>query len=102
MEIVCCGSSDWLDRETVKEELNRIKYSYNSHITLLHRGNKGSDRLVNWMGRDLGFKVVSNDKPISNNTDLLVVFQKNGSRENESLLSLAKEKSIPIRVVRGY
>ncbi len=102
MVIACCGSRDWLDMDAVRDELEMVMGCYNAYITLVHRGNKGVDRIVDWQGKNLGFKVKKKDKLIDSDTDLLLYFQKNGFNGDSDLLSLAKEKSIPIKIVRGY
>ncbi len=88
--------------DSIKSELERVMCSYNAYITLEHRGNKGVDRIIDWQGRSLGFKVKKKEKLLEEDTDMVLYFKRNGSDGDSDLLSLAKEKSIPVKVVRGY
>lgn len=111
MRVLVCGSRDWTDEETVAQALSRFPAG---STTIIHGAARGADAIAeevalsfqfyveeypaDWErhGRSAGFK--RNLEMLSADPDLVLAFQREGSRGTQYTIEQARKRGIPVEV----
>lgn len=113
--VIVCGSRHWNDRKKIADRLFELP----PHATtIVHGGARGADRIAGQEAEKLGLLVEVHKPdyerwskkyaPIERNqrmadlgADLCIAFWKDGSSGTRDMIERAKERGIPVEVVRA-
>lgn len=119
MIVVVCGSRDWTDREAIASRLLDLKIEAgrsgdNGRPTLIHGDALGVDRMAGNIGWGLAFDVeaypadwrkhgkaagpIRNREMLDRCPDLVIAFQRNGSRGTADTIDEARRRGIEVEV----
>jgi hypothetical protein len=109
------GSRTWVDRSAIEKVLRAL----HPDSTLIHGGcPTGADQIANELAEDIGLKIhifhadwrtwgkaagfIRNREMIEKGQpDRVVAFQKSMSRGTQSTIDIARERGIPVEVLRS-
>lgn len=110
MKVIVCGSRDWADERAIYERLRLFR----GYTQLLHGDARGADRLAASVANLLGFGirafpadwkkhgkragVLRNLAMLDEKPDLVIAFQRNGSRGTQHTIDEARKRGIPVEV----
>jgi hypothetical protein len=120
MKVLVCGSRDWGDFDSIYRELSSLPGEHEP-ITVIHgaasrliRGHEQSaDMLANSAASQLGFRVERfpadwsrgkrggperNLRMLDQRPDLVLAFQRDGSRGTQHTINEARKRGIPVEV----
>jgi hypothetical protein len=116
MRVLVCGSRDWTDWEAIGARLTDLELfdAADRSVRLLHGAARGADELAARLGEGLGFEVVAypadwerygrragilrNLAMLDTRPDLVLAFQRNGSRGTQHTINEARKRGIPVEV----
>jgi hypothetical protein len=109
--VLICGSRNWSDVHAIRKELVRLP----PNATIIHGGAPGADRTAGWLAEDLGFTVheyladwkrhgrragiLRNLEMLDAGPDLVIAFQRNGSKGTQHTIDEAKRRGIPMVIL---
>jgi cell division ATPase FtsA len=113
MKILVCGSRDWDDFDAIANRL--CKYAADIlPVVILHGGAAGADGIAGAAARLLRFEVrvfrpdwsehgkragiLRNLQMLDEQPDLVIAFQRNGSRGTQHTINEARRRGIPVEV----
>jgi hypothetical protein len=110
LKVLVCGSRDWTDWRAITHRLMRLQV----HSTILHGAARGADSIVAEHAPRMGFTVrafpanwraygkaagyVRNLAMLDEKPDLVIAFQRNGSRGTQHTIDEARKRGIPVEV----
>lgn len=108
--VLICGSRDWDDIHAIRMALVKLTPT----ATIIHGAAPGADTAAAWLAEDFGFTVeafpadwkrhgkragiLRNLAMLDTNPDLVLAFQKNGSRGTQHTIDEARRRGIPVTV----
>lgn len=117
MKILVCGSRDWTDRAAIRDRLLEIIESwplFADEPTVIHGDARGADKLAAEEATWLGFWVeahpadwkkygkaagpIRNREMLDRKPDLVLAFQRDGSRGTQDTIDEARKRDIPVEV----
>lgn len=119
MKILVTGSRNWTDADPIMERLEELPYPwesgpYGSRHTLLHGDARGADRIAAEIAGEMGWIVepypadwqshgrragyLRNVQMLDQAPDLVLAFQRNGSRGTQHTIDEARKRGIPVEV----
>jgi hypothetical protein len=117
VKVLVCGSRDWTDPEPIRARLQRIIELWPWDLdepTVIHGDARGADTLAAGIALDLGFWVeafpadwqthgrragyLRNLLMLDQAPDLVLAFQRNGSRGTQHTIDQARKRGIPVEV----
>jgi hypothetical protein len=117
MKVLVCGSRDWESADSIYERLVPLKleaFKRGDKVTLIHGNAPGADRLARNLGIGLNFDVqtfpadwekhgkragiLRNLQMLDENPDLVIAFQRNGSRGTQHTIDEARKRGIPVEI----
>jgi hypothetical protein len=109
--ILVCGSRDWTDADIIRHALERHARPGG---VLVHGAARGADTIAEWEGMRLGYAIrafpadwekhgkragiLRNLTMLDAGPDLVLAFQRNGSRGTQHTLDEANRRGIPVEV----
>ena len=112
MKVLVCGSRDWTDREAIEERLKALPVG----TTIISGAARGADSIAASIGRRLGLEVREfppewdrfgrsagyrrNLAMLDEDPDLVIAFQLGNSPGTAHTIENAKQKGIPVEVIR--
>lgn len=110
MLILVCGSRDWTDIHAIRMRLVRLP----PVSSIIHGAAPGADSIAAMLAEDFGFTVqafpadrrqhgkragiLRNLAMLDERPDLVIAFQRNGSRGTAHTISEARRRGIPVEV----
>lgn len=110
VKVLVCGSRDWDDYEAIAVQLDR----FSPGTDVIHGNARGADRIAAKIAANLGLHVrafpadwreqgkragvVRNIAMLDENPDLVIAFQRNGSRGTQHTIDEARKRGIPVEV----
>jgi hypothetical protein len=114
--ILVCGSRNWHDTQTIRERLTRLipPEPWADEPTIVHGDALGADRIAASVALDLGLWVeahpanwrkhgkaagpIRNNRMLDSDIDLVLAFQRAGSRGTQHTIDGARRRGIPVEV----
>ncbi len=116
VKILVCGSRDWVDADAIADRLLALPGEH-EEITVLHGGARGADYLASAYAESFGFTVrafpadwkthgkragvLRNLAMLDEAPDLVIAFQRNGSRGTQHTIDEATRREISVEVHRA-
>ena len=118
MKVLVCGSRTWTDTLPIRNRMTKLFLDapVGSRPTVIHGGAPGADVLAGHEARKLGMKVhvfpadwkkhgkragiLRNLKMLEEEPDLVLAFWDGKSFGTAHTISVAKERNIPIEIIR--
>lgn len=113
MRVLITGSRDWFDYPAIKDCLSALAAT-ESPVEVIHGGARGADYYAGVAARTLGLVVsvypadwsveprragiLRNLQMLDTRPDLVIAFQRNGSRGTQHTVDEAKRRGIPVEV----
>jgi hypothetical protein len=113
MKVLVCGSRDWTDFDAIANRLTAIPGEH-EQVAVLHGAAWGADRIAGRAARMLGFQVrafhadwathgrragiLRNLQMLDERPDLVLAFQRDGSRGTQHTIDEARRRGIPVEV----
>ena len=110
MRVLVCGSRTWRDRDTIGAVLGAIPRG----STIVTGGARGADQLAETIAHALGFEVETyladwqrdgqgagfarNLRMLASEPDLVLAFQRDGSRGTQHVIDEARKRGIAVQV----
>jgi hypothetical protein len=110
VKVLVCGSRDWIDAEVIADRLTDLP----DDVLVIHGGYRGADRLAGQIADLFGFEVrefpadwrgkgkragyLRNLEMLDEAPDLVLAFQRNGSRGTQHTIDEARHRGIPVEV----
>lgn len=122
MKVLVCGSRNWADVETIRRRLGLIPWVHPDVPTIIHGAasrkvegvERSADMLAERVARDLGMRVerhpadwqthgtaagpIRNLAMLDRAPDLVLAFQRNGSRGTQHTIDEARKRGIPVEI----
>lgn len=117
VKVLVCGSRDWTDAVPIFSRLVDLKaeaFKRGDRVTLIHGNAPGADRLARNIGFGMRFDVrtfpadweahgkragiLRNLQMLDECPDLVIAFQRNGSRGTQHTIDEARRRGIPVEV----
>lgn len=114
MKVLVCGSRDWDDAGAVRERLSLIPYVHPDVPIIMHGDARGADHSADVAARHLRMPVkrfpadwkkhgkragiLRNLAMLDENPDLVIAFQRNGSKGTQHTIDEARRRGIPVEV----
>ena len=111
--VLVAGSRDWMDEATIDGALSGC-WAKNLSVEVLHGGARGADLMAASVARCLGFTVrafpadwkthgkragiLRNLAMLDEKPDLVIAFQRNGSRGTQHVIDEARRRGIPVEI----
>jgi hypothetical protein len=110
VRVLVCGSRDWEDIHAIRMRLLRLPPT----SEIIHGGAPGADRVAAWLAEDFGFAVREykadwsrgkrggperNIRMLDQRPQLVLAFQRNGSRGTQHTIDEARRRGIPVEIV---
>ena len=111
MKVLVCGSRDWTDADVIANRLADLAPDY---PVVLHGGARGADLLADGICSVFGYEVqafpadwrkhgkragiLRNLAMLDEQPDLVIAFQRNGSRGTQHTIDEARRRGIPVEV----
>lgn len=112
--ILVCGSRDWTDERAIWDALSPHKVGIPSDPLIIHGAARGADELAAWIAECLDLPVqafpadwqthgkragfLRNLQMLDEQPDLVIAFQRNGSRGTQHTIDQARKRGIPVEV----
>jgi hypothetical protein len=112
--VLVCGSRDWTDGEVIYRRLALVLAEGG---TVVHGDARGADRIAAGCALGLGLGVdrfpadwrahgkaagyIRNLAMLDTQPDLVLAFQRNGSRGTQHTIDEARKRGIPVEVITG-
>lgn len=110
MKVLVCGSRDWADASRLIDRMCQL-----SHDTVvIHGAARGADDLAaitarrlgleeraypaDWRGKGKRAGIIRNVEMLDEQPDLVLAFQRNGSRGTQHTIDEARRRGIPVEV----
>lgn len=113
MRVIVCGSRDWQDAAAIQRRLSALPGEH-EEITIVHGAARGADHMASMAAADLGFAeegypanwedygrragILRNLEMLNDGADLVLAFQRNGSRGTQHTIDEARRRGIPVEV----
>lgn len=113
MKVLVCGSRDWTDREAIWHRISRLR----AGSTVIHGNARGADRIAagaawmrgcevksfpaDWLRHGKRAGILRNLAMLDQGPDLVIAFQRNGSRGTQHTINEARRRGIPVEVHDG-
>jgi hypothetical protein len=110
VNVLVCGSRDWPSFDVIAYALRQLPRG----STVLHGAARGADQMAGTLARGLGFYVwefpadwrgqgrragiLRNLAMLDTEPDLVLAFQRNGSRGTQHTIDEARKRGIPVEV----
>jgi hypothetical protein len=112
VKVVVCGSRDWTDAAAIADRLDKLPWPF-----IIEGGAEGADNIAgnyavrrglphatvpaNWLryGKRAGH--LRNGWMLDLQPDLVIAFQRNGSRGTQNTIDEARRRGIPVEVIEG-
>ena len=114
MRVLVCGSRDWTDGEAIYRRLALVLAEHGGG-TVVHGDARGADQIAAGCAQGLGFAVethpaewgrhgrragyLRNIRMLDSGVDLVLAFQRGGSRGTQYTIDGARKRGIPVEVV---
>lgn len=111
--VLVCGSRDWADRESLASALTGLPGEH-YEIEIIHGGARGADRIAgeeaerlgfgvrvfpaNWRGLGKRAGILRNIEMLDEKPNLVMAFQRDGSRGTQHTIDEARRRGIPVQV----
>lgn len=112
--VLVCGSRDWEDGYTIRKRLLALPRG----TTLMHGGARGADLIAAAIGAGLGMRIIEhaadwarfgrgagyrrNAQMLNERPDMVLAFQRNGSRGTQHVIDEARKRDITTVVVEEW
>jgi hypothetical protein len=116
LRVLVCGSRDWEDHEAITRRLSALPGEHRP-VTIVQGGARGADRMAARAARYWGFDVeehpadwekhgkiagpIRNREMLDSGIDLVLAFQRDGSRGTQHTIDEARRRGIPVEVVHA-
>lgn len=116
-KILVCGSRDWTDERAITDALLPYQAGFPSDPLVIHGAARGADEIAAWIAENLGLPTrafpadwkthgkragfLRNLQMLDEEPDLVIAFQRNGSRGTQHTIDEARRRGIPVEVHRG-
>jgi hypothetical protein len=113
VKVLVCGSRDWSHVEEMQVALIEIGEQYRS-VTVIHGAARGADQMAgtiadalgytvtefpaDWRGKGKRAGILRNLEMLDQKPDLVLAFQRNGSRGTQHTIDEARQRGIPTEV----
>ena len=110
MKVLVCGSRDWADIRPIYDRLRQ----FGRGVTVIHGAARGADSLAataarslgiaekafpaDWRGKGKRAGIIRNLQMLDEAPDLVIAFQRNGSRGTQHTIDEARRRGIPVEV----
>lgn len=110
MKVLVCGSRDWPDPDMIRARLNLFPF----RCEIIHGGARGADHWAgvfanalgheervfpaDWRGKGKRAGYLRNLAMLDQQPDLVLAFQRNGSRGTQHTIDEARRRGIPVEV----
>lgn len=116
MKVLVCGSRDWTNAEAIYDRLESLVpvEPWLEGPTIMHGDARGADKIAADIALDLGLWVeaypadwerhgkaagpIRNLQMLDQQPDLVIAFQRNGSRGTQHTIDEARKRGIPVEV----
>lgn len=115
MKVLVCGSRDWEDGQIVYSRLQRVAdEAPRGSVEVIHGAARGADYLAgvvaarlglivcefpaDWRGKGKRAGILRNLEMLEQQPDLVLAFQRNGSRGTQHTIDEARKRGIPVEV----
>jgi hypothetical protein len=112
LKVLVCGSRDWTDEQLIARVL--LGLTTERHVEIIHGGARGADRIAAQIASEFEFDVQTfpadwrahgrwaglrrNLQMLDENPDLVIAFQRNGSRGTQHTIDEARRRGIAVEV----
>jgi hypothetical protein len=112
--ILVCGSRDWTSESVIWDALRSYKVGMPDDPLIIHGAARGADELAAWIAESMDLPVkafpadwkthgkragfLRNIQMLDENPDLVIAFQRNGSRGTQHTIDNARKRGIPVEV----
>lgn len=113
MKVLVCGSRDWTDGSAILNRLSDLPGEC-ERIIVIHGDAPGADRLArdsalywglevrpfpaDWAKHGKAAGPIRNRQMLDEEPDLVIAFQRNGSRGTQDTIDKARRRGIPVEV----
>jgi hypothetical protein len=117
LRVLVCGSRDWRDANAIQRALIRVVRRVKplgGRVVVIHGDARGADRIAAALARGIGLEVIAfpadwsthgrragflrNLEMLDQRPDLVIAFQRNGSRGTQHTIDEARKRGIPVEV----
>lgn len=113
MKVLVCGSRDWTDYEAIDRRLSGLPGEH-EEIAIIHGAAPGADLMAaraalrwgfepiafpaDWLTKGKRAGILRNLQMLDERPDLVIAFQRNGSRGTQHTIDEARRRGIPVEV----
>jgi hypothetical protein len=114
LKVLVCGSRDWNDADAIRDRLALIPYVQPEVPLVIHGAARGADQMADDAARSLGMSVkrfpadweqhgkragiLRNLAMLDERPDLVLAFQRDGSRGTQHTINEARRRGISVEV----